>query len=236
MSDIFESKTTTVDGRTVDYLEGGTGPTLVFLHGGGGRPVWPFHNQLTESFRVIMIEQPGFGGTPEIEAGQGEKDYATVLLSWVQAVAGDSYHLAGHSFGGRTAAWVAALAPESVLSATLLAPGVIVPEGLVVPPPPTPDGAEPTEQQKAQGALVSRLVFGRNAELEAGLAALTVPVTVVLGEVDPLFPPTLAPTYAEALPNASVEIAPQGGHVFALLQPAIAVEAVLRTAGITAEV
>ena len=230
----YESRTIEVDGRNVDVLEGGEGPTLVFLHGGGGRVVWPFHEKLTESFRVVMIEQPGFGGTPEITEGLDEKAYAEGVLSWVSAAVSGDYHLGGHSFGGRIAAWLAVLAPEKTQSLTLLAPGVVVPDGLVVPPPPLPEGTEPTEQQKKALALVQRLVFGRSAELEAGLAALTVPVTIALGSADPLFPGSLSPEYTAALPNANVEIVEGGNHVFALLMPEETLALVQTTTGVSA--
>lgn len=59
----FESRYADLDGCTVHYVDEGTGPTILFLH---GNPTWSFlyRNlilELRDSFRCIALDYPGFG-------------------------------------------------------------------------------------------------------------------------------------------------------------------------------
>lgn len=59
----FESKTQTIDGNIVHYIDQGSGPTLLLLH---GNTSWSFlyrHiiQQLSSNFRCIALDYPGFG-------------------------------------------------------------------------------------------------------------------------------------------------------------------------------
>jgi pimeloyl-ACP methyl ester carboxylesterase len=51
------------DGHTVHYVDEGSGPTLLFLH---GNPTWSFVyrdviRSLRDEFRCIAVDYPGFG-------------------------------------------------------------------------------------------------------------------------------------------------------------------------------
>ena len=52
----------------VELLQGGTGPTLVYLHGASGHAGWsPFLDHLAQSFRIIAPVQPGVGNSTGLE-------------------------------------------------------------------------------------------------------------------------------------------------------------------------
>ena len=60
------SRYATVDGVKVHYNEAGSGPPVVMLHGGGpGASGWSNFGTnvgpLSERFRVILMDLPGFG-------------------------------------------------------------------------------------------------------------------------------------------------------------------------------
>lgn len=59
----FESRYVELEGSRVHYIDEGTGPTILFLH---GNPTWSFLYRnivlrLRDSFRCIALDYPGFG-------------------------------------------------------------------------------------------------------------------------------------------------------------------------------
>lgn len=59
----FESRWLELDGHTVHYVDEGTGPTLLMLH---GNPTWSFLYRrmiasLRRDFRCVALDYPGFG-------------------------------------------------------------------------------------------------------------------------------------------------------------------------------
>ena len=55
----------TINGCSIEMLRGGTGETLLFLHGAGGIKEWPpYLDALAEKFDVLAPSHPGFGVTP----------------------------------------------------------------------------------------------------------------------------------------------------------------------------
>ena len=51
-----------IGGCRIRLMRGGSGPPLLFLHGGGGIGIWlPSMARLAKTFDVIAPEHPGFG-------------------------------------------------------------------------------------------------------------------------------------------------------------------------------
>ena len=57
----FVERFVDADGFRIRYLEAGSGPVLVCLHGAGGLRLSRGHDLLAEQYRVILFEVPGFG-------------------------------------------------------------------------------------------------------------------------------------------------------------------------------
>jgi pimeloyl-ACP methyl ester carboxylesterase/alkylhydroperoxidase/carboxymuconolactone decarboxylase family protein YurZ len=227
----FEDRTVTVDGYDFHYLEAGTGVPLVFLHGGGGHRLTPFHELLADQHRVIMIEQPGFGASPEPSPPTDVSGYAAMVGGAARAIAGAPYHLVGTSFGGRIAARVAVDSPADVLTLSLLAPAILKREGgPAAPPAPDPSlSPEQVERFRQQLAFLGQLLRGGDpAELVAAVAGLPVPVSITFGADDDRVPAAMATTYAALLPAAEIGVVEDAGHVLYADQPAAAVHEVLR--------
>lgn len=143
------------------YHEAGPadGTPLVLLHGGGpGASGWSnFGRNLpvfAESFRTILVDQPGFGASdkPEV-SGQYFTFSADALLALLDELGIQRAHLIGNSLGGGTAVRFALRHPDRAGRLVLMAPGglglnVFAPdptEGVkrlyqfAAPPGPTPE-------------------------------------------------------------------------------------------------
>jgi pimeloyl-ACP methyl ester carboxylesterase len=107
----------------VRYLEGGSGPDLVFLHGAGGVTAEdPFLVALAEKHHVYAPLIPGYGDSEEAPEIRDMLDFT--LHSWdvVEALGLKNPILVGHSMGGMIAAEMAAIAPNDVSRLALIAP------------------------------------------------------------------------------------------------------------------
>ena len=108
------------------YLVGGEGEPLLLLHGfGGDKDHWTrFARHLTDSYRVIAPDLPGFGESSRDPAARYDVPAQIERLeAFVSALGLDSFHIAGNSMGGAIAGRYAAAHPERVKSVILLAPG-----------------------------------------------------------------------------------------------------------------
>jgi pimeloyl-ACP methyl ester carboxylesterase len=113
-----------VDGKRWHYLEGGSAdaPVALLLHGfGGDKDNWTrFSDYLTEDFRVIAPDLPGFGDSVR----HADWNYSLSaqrdrLTAFVEAVGLDRFHIAGNSMGGHLAALYAHQHPEQIRSLAL---------------------------------------------------------------------------------------------------------------------
>jgi len=105
----------------------GTGEPLLLLHGGAGS--WTHWSRnipvLARHYCVFALDLPGCGDSPDVDDGVDADSYvATVAeaISGFSAIAG-RFRLCGFSFGGATAAGVAARLGERVSQLALVAPG-----------------------------------------------------------------------------------------------------------------
>jgi lipase len=106
----------------VSVVEEGSGPAVVFLHGGVGnvaewKPVmarWPGRHRLI-GVDTYGADWPGPGGRRVLD------DYADQVRAVADHV-GEPLHLVGFSFGGATALQVATTSPSIVASLTVIEP------------------------------------------------------------------------------------------------------------------
>jgi pimeloyl-ACP methyl ester carboxylesterase len=85
----FESRFIDIDGHTVHYVDEGSGPTLLLLH---GNPTWSFLwrdviRALRDDFRCIALDYPGFGlSTPRPGYRYLPEEHADVVIGFVDAL------------------------------------------------------------------------------------------------------------------------------------------------------
>ena len=86
----FESRFVTLDGHTVHFVDEGSGPTLLFLH---GNPTWSCDyrdviHALRDEFRCVALDCPGFGLS---SAGPGYRylpeEHAAVVVDFLDRLA-----------------------------------------------------------------------------------------------------------------------------------------------------
>lgn len=231
------------DGFRIRYCEAGQGPPLVHLHGAGGLRLTRAHDLLSERFRVIAIEMPGFGASPENTRSQTMADYALTIVAAADALRLDRFNLWGTSFGGKAALWVAAQRPERLSALILESPAAIrqpgarpasgTPEQMArllyghperMPPIAPPD----LVVQAKQLALVQRLIGpARDPELEDRMRRLVTPTLVLFGTLDRMIPPEMGRHYKELISeNCHLALVYDAGHAIAGERPEAFVEIV----------
>jgi pimeloyl-ACP methyl ester carboxylesterase len=108
---------------TVEVLEAGSGPSLLFLHGAGGIPVWDgVLPLLAREFRVHAPLLPGFGQSTGLEYLDDQWDLFLHGFDVVEALGLERPYVVGESMGGWLAAEMAALRPREIGRLALVAP------------------------------------------------------------------------------------------------------------------
>jgi 3-oxoadipate enol-lactonase len=107
------------DGGKLRYSIGGKGDSLVFLHGFGldssmWDPQWP---TFTEQYRSIRYDLRGYGASSVPTGSYSHVDDFIALTDFLRS---QPAHLVGLSLGGRLALRIAAQAPQTVRSLTLV--------------------------------------------------------------------------------------------------------------------
>ncbi|GHA45448.1 putative hydrolase [Streptomyces tauricus] len=120
---IHERQTQT-EGRTTVYLEAGTGPDLLLLHGdASGSFDWiAVIPQLAATHHVIALDMPGFGRTPPLDEHTPAR-YTAFVEAFVTAIGLKDYSVIGHSFGGMIAIHLALVEENHINRLVLVAPG-----------------------------------------------------------------------------------------------------------------
>lgn len=93
-----------VNGQLISYREDGKGKVILLLHG-WGTELSTFDEMavhLAQSYRVVRIDFPGFGGSPKPAEDWGVDEYAKLIKEFLgKREITHLYAVVGHSFGGR---------------------------------------------------------------------------------------------------------------------------------------
>ncbi len=102
-----QQKEAVVFGQKIKYVEAGSGPVVVLLHGLGGNSTnWVFNTPaLAQKFRVIVPDQVGFGQSDKPFINYRIGTYVDFLDKFLAELKVERATLVGNSMGG----WVAAL-------------------------------------------------------------------------------------------------------------------------------
>ena len=97
-------------------------PVVVLLHGSPGRSddFRALAPKLSREYRVLAPDLPGFGASTRKIEDYSVRSHAVIVEHWLRELAVDQAHIVGFSMGGGVALELIDLAPERVLSLTLL--------------------------------------------------------------------------------------------------------------------
>jgi len=204
-----------IRGHRIYYAVHGSGPTLVFLHGGGDSGEHSFVRQLTvfsERHRIVAPDQVGQGRTPDVP---GPLSYTAMMqdtAALLQVLDLKHVDIVGFSDGGILALMLAVRHPELVRR--LVVSGVNI----------APEGLNPGDLEELRASQIPKprtideklahlwLTSPTETELNLGLLAqITQPVLVISGDRDAI---TLEHTLQifRALPNAELCVLPGTDH------------------------
>ncbi|WP_180994219.1 alpha/beta fold hydrolase [Bacillus sp. Marseille-P3661] len=236
----IEFKKLNVNGNIIRYYEKGRGEALVYLHDYNGLKDWhPFQDELSNDFRVIAVEFPGFGESERPEWLKTMDDLSFYFLDILDALNLESVHLIGHSLGGWLAADLASRYSERVKSLVLLDA-----MGLYLNDVKYPDIYMISEEEhkglryynsskklesdldflelaRAQ-AMTSRLAWTprfHDPKLKYRLHRINVPTLLLWGEEDQIVPTEYAEEFKKYIPHAQVVYISESSHVPQVEQP-----------------
>jgi len=126
-----------VAGARIHYLDKGSGPAIVILHGLGGQMgnfTYALLERLTDEFRVILMDRPGSGYSTRARGATGRlTEQAATVAEFIRKLGLERPLLVGHSLGGAIALSVALDHPEVVRGLALIAPLTHVPKNVPAP-------------------------------------------------------------------------------------------------------
>lgn len=101
----FVSETANVNGTTLYYVRGGTGPALILIHG-FPQDWYEFHHvmpRLAKKFTVLAIDLRGIGGSAATPAGYDAANMAEDIYQLTQQLKLERPYIVGHDIGGSVA-------------------------------------------------------------------------------------------------------------------------------------
>jgi len=103
-------------GNPVHWVEAGSGPPVVLLHGlGGDTGFWAAERVAWAArFRLILIDLRGHGATPASPGGHSIDDLADDVVAVLDAIGIEAAHVVGFSMGGLVAQSLAVRHPGRV--------------------------------------------------------------------------------------------------------------------------
>jgi pimeloyl-ACP methyl ester carboxylesterase len=127
-----------VDGARIHYLDEGSGPVLLLIHGLSGQLLnfaYSLLDRLKHDFRVVIPDRPGSGYStpPADEASATLSDHARTISRFCEELELGRPLIVGHSLGGAIALALALNHPEQVAGLALMSPVTQRPDR--VPPP-----------------------------------------------------------------------------------------------------
>src|SRR5258708_40085147 len=95
-------KTITVFGQSIHYLDVGSGPVVVLLHGLGSRKEdWlPVLEPMAQKYRLLVPDQIGFGRSEKPLLGSSEQTYVDFLNELLRQLKVENASLVGGSASG----------------------------------------------------------------------------------------------------------------------------------------
>lgn len=236
----------------VQEREAGRYP-LVLIHGAGGSHLhWPAEIRRLPGHTVYAIDLPGHGKSEGL-AQHAVDGFATHLLAFLNALRIAKAVLVGHSMGGAISLYNAIHHSERMAGLVLVGSGArlrVLPEILEnsASAMTYPNVVEMIIHQSYGPTAAPRLLeLGRQGLLDTRPTVLhgdylacdrfdvmdqveniSAPTLILCGTEDNMTPPRYAQYLANKIPNASLTLIPEAGHMLMLEQPEAVAQALLK--------
>lgn len=208
-------------------------PTFVLVHGiGMGRVVYAEVGEvLARRGRVLALDLPGFGDSPEPGSAATLEETAEVVARFVRDEAHGPAVLVGHSMGTQIVSEVALHHPELVEALVLIAPTVnryertAARQAMRMAQDVAGDGPKVLllgmwEYAKTSPIwFLNKLRFMLRHRLERICPEIDTPTLVLRGETDRVCPRRWVAEVAEALPRSEMREIPGRGHEAIIKSP-----------------
>jgi 2-hydroxy-6-oxonona-2,4-dienedioate hydrolase len=167
--------TATIYGAKIHYVEAGSGPVVVLLHGLGGNIAnWAFNiAPLAQKYHVVVLDQIGFGQSDKPLINYRIATYVDFLDAFLKELKIERASFVGNSMGGWVAAAYALAHPEKVERLVLVdaagfsfAPGFDTSQ-LIKLNPSTREGMK----ELVSRVFYNKLIFMSDAFIDTSMAA-----------------------------------------------------------------
>jgi pimeloyl-ACP methyl ester carboxylesterase len=238
---------TTRFNTTISYSDTGSDirGTLVFLHGWGctRETLVSITRPLSNKFRVIAVDLPGFGESEALPDTPGTREYASVIADLTETITDSPAIFAGHSFGGKICIVLAAEYSHLVDRLVLVDASGIKPRRgpryfwkvftwkalrfFLTRILQNKDRLERIREKRGStdyrqaGKMRQTLVRVVNEHFDKALPTINCPVFLYWGEKDPDTPLWMAEKMVKILPDAALYTVKNGGHYSFLDDPSI---------------
>lgn len=246
MSDLIVN----TNGAAIPVTDSGEGePALVFLHywGGSSRTWRHVVERLRGKPRAIVLDQRGWGGSVVTDGRYDLAAMADDAQAIAATIGMKRYALVGHSMGGKVAQIIAARRPEGLVGMVLVAPapptpmpapeeqraamlesycrreGVLQALSVLAGSPLSAEFREQVIEDTLRGTADAKRAWTESGMIEdvsAGLDAVTLPVTVVIGDRDQVeHEAALREVFGRFLRHATFRVLHGIGHLSPLEAP-----------------
>jgi len=238
MKSTYAPKQTASRGNTIQintiemyYEEYGVGKPLVLLHGFGGcAQNWhPFTAELSEHYRLIVVDMRGHGYSTNPDNKFTHREAANDVYLLLEKLGIDHFSAMGMSSGGMTLLHMATSEPKRIDSMVLISTTSYFPDQARAIMRRASFNTMPKQVQemyrecaKRGDEQIRQLITQFNALHEnyddinfsaQSLSTITARTLVVHGDRDNFFPVEISVSIYRSIPNAALWIIPGGDHV-----------------------
>jgi 2-hydroxy-6-oxonona-2,4-dienedioate hydrolase len=240
----------TAFGYKLHYREAGQGPVIILLHGlGGDGSRWTATmNELASDFRVIALDQIGFGASDKPLVNYNHGLLTEFLVEFMKSIGVSKASILGHSMGGFVGMYAAVHYPEVVDRLILLDGGglansprsphlVQIQNGTTLAETREYfklmfyDKSRVTDQMVRENYVrrlqasytISRMQEARAKDLsvisQEQARSIRAPTLIIWGQQDELLDPSIAGELERVVPDSRVELLDKCGHIPQAEQP-----------------
>jgi pimeloyl-ACP methyl ester carboxylesterase len=241
-----DSSTVEIRGSKVMVHRAGSGPPLLYLHGiDGAPPARAVMDRLARDFHVLLPEHPGFGLSDTPAWLDTIHDLAYFYLDLLHALELRDVHVAGHNLGGWIALEIAVRTIERLRTLTLIgsagihvkgvakgdlfmrAPDIVLRSMFADPSRADPILARTPTRAEEDILIKNRFAVARvgwhpplfDPHLAKWLHRLALPVHIVWGDTDRIFPIDYAHEFHRLIPGSRMTVLPACGHAAHIEKP-----------------